>query len=275
MSVEIAEEMEVEVEVEETEAATTASTIMLAVIKVKEAEASWKETAEVISISPTGAGFYLKRECKAGRLVSLMIPVEPSLRCYDHDKELYRVWGLVQHCHKITSDDPGFHIGVAFIGKTSPESYKQDPEQSYRICGMNDDGLWKVKEASKEFMPRKDARFYTVVDHYLAVVDGQKTSLRGERTTTENISKHGAAVLTSLNVNVGERVKFISEKYDFSGLAVVCNRRDRSGGKATLNLQFVECTFPVEKISLAVPAPAPAEERMFSSEAEPEVEVSY
>lgn len=270
MSVEVEETVE-----EATEANPLASTLMHAVIKVKEAAGSWKETAEVISISPTGAGFYSKRECKAGRLVSMMIPVEAHLRCYDHDKELYRIWGLVQHCHKITSDDPGFHIGVAFIGRTAPESYQDDPEQSYRICGMDEDGLWKVKAAGKEFKPRKDARYYTVIDLYLAVVDGQKASLRGQRATTENISKHGAAVLTNLDVNVGDRVKFISEKYDFSGLAVVCNRRERSGSKATLNLQFVENLFPVQKISLLNTAPPPAEEPVYSSEAEPEVEVSY
>lgn len=267
--------VQVEEEQETVEAVAPASTLMHAVVKVREAEGAWKETGEVISVSPTGAGFYLKRECKPGRLVSMMIPVEPHLRCYDHDKELYRVWGLVQHCHKITSDDPGYHIGVAFIGKTAPESYKQDSDQSYRICGMSEDGLWKIREAAKEFKPRRDARFYTTIEHYLAVVDGQKTSLRGERTTTENISKHGAAVLTTLNVTVGDRVKFISEQFDFSGLAVVCNTRERTDGKTTLNLQFVENPFPVEKISLAAPAPAqtPAAEPVYESE--PEVEVSY
>lgn len=266
--------VQVEEEVEETtEVVTTASTLMHAVVKAKDENGSWKETAEVISVSPTGAGFYLKRECKAGRLVSMMIPVEPHLRSYDHEKELYRVWGLVQHCHKITSDDPGFHIGVAFIGKTAPESYRQDPDQSYRICGMSEDGLWKIKEAAKEFKPRRDARFYTLIDHYLAVVDGQKASLRGERTTTENISRHGAAVLTTLDVTVGDRVKFICEQLDFSGLAVVCNRRERSDGKATLNLRFVENPFPVEKISLMTPPQAPASEPVYSSE--PEVEVSF
>lgn len=241
-----------------------ASTLMHAVVKVKEEEGAWKETAEVISVSPTGAGFYLKRECKAGRLVSMMIPVEPHLRCYDHDKELYRVWGLVQHCHKLTSEDPGFHIGVAFIGRSSPESYRKDPMQSYRICGMNEDGLWKIKEAAKEFKPRKDTRFYTAIDHYLAIVDGQKTSLKGERATTENVSKHGAAVLTTLDVNVGDRVKFISEQLDFSGLAVVCNRRDGTDGKSRLNLQFVENEFPVEKISAVAAVPAPEEETVYA-----------
>ena len=255
-----------------TEVISPASTLMHAVVKAKSEDGSpWKETAEVISVSPTGAGFYLKRECKAGRLLSMMLPVEPHLRCYDHDKELYRVWGLVQHCHKITSDDPGFHIGVAFIGKAAPESYRADHEQSYRICGMDEDGLWKIKEAAKEFKPRKDARFYLAVEHYLAVVDGQKTSLRGEKATTENISKWGAAVLTTLDVHVGDRVKFISEQYDFSGLAVVCNRRERSDERATLNLQFVENHFPVDRISLATPSPA--NEPVLDPE--PQVEVSY
>jgi hypothetical protein len=225
-----------------------APTIMHAVIKIRdENKKLWKETAEVISVSPTGAGFYMIRECKVGRLVSMMFPVEPHLRFYDHDKELYRIWGVVQHCHRLTDEDIGFHVGVAFIGRDVPESYKADPMQSYRICGMNGDGLWKIQEA-KEFKPRKDARFYAVVDHYLAVVDAQNSGKKGERASTENISKNGAAVLTNLDLHVGDRVKFISEQYDFSGLAVVCNRRETTAGKARLSLQFVGAKFPVERL---------------------------
>ena len=102
---------------------------MYAVVKVRESkEDSWKETADVISSSSTGAGLYINRECQVGRLVSLMFPLEPHLRSYDHDKELYRVWGLVQHCHMLPAEnEAGYHVGVAFIGKHSPESYRQDP----------------------------------------------------------------------------------------------------------------------------------------------------
>ena len=39
------------------------------VVKVKEsADDSWKEVADTISISATGAGFYLNRECQVGSL---------------------------------------------------------------------------------------------------------------------------------------------------------------------------------------------------------------
>ncbi|MBK9155939.1 MAG: hypothetical protein IPM25_17300 [Chloracidobacterium sp.] len=232
------------------------STLMQAIVKVAVHEGRFEKcVADVISVSPTGAGFYLDRECKAGHLLSMLIPAEPHLRSYDHQKELYKVWGLVQHCHPVAGDDPSFHIGIAFIGREAPKSYASDPGTSYRICGMDDNGLWKIKEAGKEFKPRKDTRFYVAVDHYLAVVDGQRASLKGERTRTENISKHGAAVLTGLDVTVGDRVKLISEEYDFSGLAVVCNRRQTPDGRLLLNLQFVESKFPVEKIKQEVPVP--------------------
>lgn len=259
MSVEVEEEQIVEtVEAEET--------VMLGVVKVRDDEGKlYKEAAEVISVSQTGAGFYMKRDCKPGRLVCMMLPVEPELRFYDHEKELYRVWGLVQHCHQLSDQDLGFHVGVAFIGRNAPESYKNDPTQSYRIVGMNEDGMWRVNEAAKEFKPRQDTRYYAAVEHYLAVVDAKNVASRGERTKTENISKHGAAVLTTLDLHVGDRVKFISESYDFSGVAMVCNRREGSDGKTRLNLQFVGSVFPVERITISksTPAkPAAAEEKV-------------
>jgi hypothetical protein len=227
-----------------------ASTIMRAVVKIRDENGKvWKETAEVISVSQTGAGFYVMRECKPGRLVWLKAPIEPHLRFYDHEKALYRVWGVVQHCHRLTDVSIGFQVGIAFVGRDAPESYWADPIQSYRISGMNEDGLWKIKEAQKEFRPRKDPRFYAAIDHYLAVIDAKNSEKKGERATTVNISKNGAAVLTTMDLHVGDRVKFISEQFDFSGLAVVCSRKDTKGGKARLSIQFVGVTFPIDRIS--------------------------
>ncbi|HEX2640485.1 MAG TPA: PilZ domain-containing protein [Pyrinomonadaceae bacterium] len=233
--------------------AEISSKSLYTVVRVRDSEDdSWKEVADMISISSSGGGFYLKRPCKVGRLVSLMLPLPVHLRCYDHDKELYRVWGLVQHCHKVSpNEDTGYQVGVAFIGKDPPASYESNPRQTYRICGMNSDGLWKVQEAKSAFKVRKHARFRRHVDHYLALLDGKQRTIGGERTVTQNISKSGAAVYTTLDVGVGERVKFICEQFDFSGLAVVCNRQEsESDEPARLHLQFVENTFPVELMNL-------------------------
>lgn len=229
------------------------SASLYTVVKVKEnADTAWKEVADVISISSSGAGFFLPRPCEVGRLVSLMMPLPPHLRSYDHDKDLYRVWGLVQHCYEVkNSDQTGYQVGVAFVGKNEPDSYRSDPQTSYRICGMDDIGLWKIAETKGAFKKRQDMRYWTAVDLYLALVDGKRDAIGGEKTITENLSRSGAAVLTTLDVNVGDRVKFISEKYDFSGLAVVCNRQVGDDKITRLHLKFVDSNFPVNRLEMA------------------------
>jgi len=233
-----------------TERTNPVPTSIYTVVKVKEnGDSFWKEVADVVSVSSSGAGFYLKRKCTVGHLVSLMMPLPAHQRSYDHDKELYSILGLVQHCHEIISaGEKSYHVGVAFIGKHAPESYDLNPNQNYRICGMNENGLWKVKEAATAFKMRKDMRYWKSIKLYLALIDSQKALLAGERTITENISRSGAAVISTLDVNVGDRVKFISEVYNFSGLAVVCNRQVGEDNRARLHLQFVENKFPVESI---------------------------
>jgi hypothetical protein len=219
-----------------------------AVVKAKDKnDHQWKEVADLISVSATGSSFNLPRACDVGTLVSLMAPLPAHLRCYDYDKEFYKVWGLVQHCEAVTADDPSnFHIGVAFIGKTPPASYRDNPQQHYRISGVDDEGMWSVEKSKTPFKKRADLRFWKPVDLYLALIDTKAGAVGGERTVAENVSRSGAAVFTTLNVGIGDRVKFISAEYDFSGLAVVCNTQADEGDRTKLHLRFVETTFPVE-----------------------------
>ena len=181
---------------------------------------------------------------------SLMIALPVHMRCYDFQKELYRVWGLVQYCESVATADgnPYFHIGVAYIGKNCPESYRKDPLQHYRISGVDDLGMWAVAEAKNPFKKRAELRFWTPIDLYLALIDTKDGSRGGERTICENVSRSGAAVFTTMDVTTGDRVKFISEKYDFSGLAVVCNTQTDDDGRRKLHLKFVQSTFPVQTL---------------------------
>lgn len=221
---------------------------MFSVVKAKEKDGEpWKEVADVLTVSATGAEFILARERKVGQLVSLLIPLPAHLRCHDHDKELYRVWGLVQHCTPLKKQN-SFHLGVAFIGKDAPRSYDRDPLQTYRICGMRENGLWKIDEAETPFKTRRETRHRKQIAFYLAVLDSKKIDIGGEHTTTDNISRSGAAVFSNLEISVGDRVKFISEEYDFSGLAVVCNKDILKDKRTRLHLNFVENTFPIESL---------------------------
>ena len=228
--------------------AVLTSMSLYAVVKAKDKkEQAWKAVADLISVSATGSSFNLPRPCDVGTLISLMIPLPPHLRCYDHDKEFYRVWGLVQLCETVTADNPStYHIGVAFIGKNAPKSHRKNPHQHYRISGVDESGMWAVDEARTPFKKRADVRFWKSIELYLALIDVAAGTSGGERTTAENVSRSGAAVFTTLDLGIGDRVKFISAEYDFSGLAVVCNREVGEDDRTRLHLRFVENNFPVE-----------------------------
>lgn len=230
----------------------TAADSLLAVVKSRDAaNKPWKEVADILGFNAGGASFHIERECNVGCLVSIMLAMPAHLRCYDFDKELYRIFGLVQFCQKLKDDDrEGFYVGVAFTGKNPPASYSENAEQNYRIRGINGDGLWNIEEAKSAYKERRNIRYWQPIILYLAVLDSRLNTIGGERTITENISKSGASVFTTLDIGIGERVKFISEKNDFSGLAVVCNKSKMEDGKVRLNLQFVENLFPVERLKV-------------------------
>ena len=242
--------MSVETEVlEEVENTTTIETLQTVVNGTSADGEQWKEVADVFSFTASGLGFYMPRDCAVGNLISMMVPMPAYLRCYDHEEEFYHVWGLVQYCHAATHDDlPVFQVGVAFIGKVPPASFAANPLQNYRICGMDDLGLWSVTESDSRFVQRKELRYWEKVNFYLAEIDDRRETIGGEKTATENISKSGAAVTTSLELSVGDRIKLINTEFDFSSLAVVCNSRELEDGRYRISLEFVNHNFPVHKL---------------------------
>ncbi len=221
--------------------------LLATIVKGKEnRNLAWKETADVISASANGAGFYLRRECRVGRLIAVITPHPINLRRYDYDKRLYRVWGLVQHCNPISLENvSGYHIGVAFIGKNPPDSYQKDPAQSYRISGRKDDGLWEINEAKTPFASRRHPRYWNPMDVSLVQLDHEQKAVANEETSAENISVGGASVISHLDVNIGDQVKFRSRTSDFSATAIVRDRHIGPDDQPRLSVEFVESVFPV------------------------------
>ena len=230
------------------------STSLSATVKFKEGKDDfWKESTQTISVSRNGAGFFLQRKCQVGQLLSLIIPLPRDLRCYDNEKELYRVWGLVQHCNPVETDEvSGFYVGVAFIGKNVPAGYKDNPAQSYNICGMTEDGLWKIAETGRAFVHRKNPRFWTLLEVSLELLDAEDEDLSREKTITENISVCGAAVYSNLNLKIDDCVLFASKAHDFSALAVVRYIQNETDDRPKVHLEFINAKFPVEKIILPI-----------------------
>lgn len=227
------------------------------IVQVKESDSeTWKEVTKVNTISRNGAGFSLPRSVGVGRLITLVMPLDPELRAYDEDKELYPVLGLVQYCNKGMIDgNTVFHVGVGFVGKHVPESFKANPNQSYRISGMKKDGLWEITEAESQFKNRKQPRYWISLPVTISLLQRAEQPIAREETYTQNIAAGGVSVPCSLTAGVGDKVKFACKEIDFYAVAVVRNRKVPANESPTLHLQFVDAELPVDKVIASRTAP--------------------
>ena len=213
----------------------------------------WSETAEITSLSSSGAGFFMPRACEAGRLLSLIMPMPQHMRKYDQDKKLYRIWGLVQHCYESGGDDQaGFHVGVTLIGKDAPEGYANHPNRSYRVGGMHRNGLWKVEELERNFQKRSAIRYWNSIETNLYQLDDKNEPTVTEKSVTENISETGASIFSGLRVSVGDAIKFQTVSPSFSSLCVVRSRRIGVDDRTRIHVEFIENSFPILEIEAPI-----------------------
>lgn len=220
------------------------------IVQVKESPGeSWREVTEVRTISRNGAGFTLSRPCAVGRLITLVLPMPEELRAYDHKKDVYPVMGLVQYCNasKVEAVEV-FHVGVGFIGKNVPQSFKTRPMQNYRIVGMSKDGLWEITESESDYHSRKQPRYWMSLPITISLVQKEEKSVVKEETVTTNIGAGGISVISTLDARVGSTIKVACREIDFYAIATVRNRKADDDGTATLHLEFVDAEMPVEKI---------------------------
>ena len=220
------------------------------IVRVTEsAQETWKEVAKVLTVSRNGAGFRLTRPVVVGRLITLVMPLDPELRAYDKKEEVYPVMSIVQYCNAATVDgETVYNVGVGFVGKKMPDSFTADPTQNYRISGMKQDGLWSINEADSEFKNRRQPRYWIAVPVLISLLQRGGSSGAKENTVTKNICSNGVSAVCSLNAKIGDKVKFACEDLNFYTMAIVRNRKVNKGGAPTLHLEFIDNQFPIEAV---------------------------
>lgn len=117
------------------------------------AQYEWSEMSHLVNMSPSGARLTIGHSIEAGQLLHLTMALPSSLRSYDKMERDYCIWALVRNVTslpKISADKSQFEIGVAFIGKTPPASYRLDPQTRYELRPVPDkNGLWVVRERER------------------------------------------------------------------------------------------------------------------------------
>jgi hypothetical protein len=214
----------------------------------------WTEMTRLIDVTPFGAGFPLSRPTEPGRLLHLALAMPRALRVFDHIEDQYRVWSIVRN---VRLADPAevkgvlLEVGVAFIGKRPPESFAANPLQRYEIAETRSGAglinatftLQKVPVVASADK-RRESRQLIPLEVRLEVYD-QGGFVKGEDTVTENISAHGAAIFTSLDLAPGAFVRVCSERQQVSVLAVVRGRRKGAEGITRLHVEFIGGEWPL------------------------------
>jgi hypothetical protein len=216
----------------------------------------WLEMSRLVDVTPFGARLRLKRPTEVGRLLLLTLPMPRPLRCFDHVEDQYRVWSLVRNVKLLDPlRDKGalVEIGVAFVGKHPPRSFDAEPSRRYEIARSSAEvGMWAVQEESSASISevaatdkRKESRHNIPVEVLIEVFDKDGVLSKSESTVTENISRQGAAVFTTLDLLPGRFVKLSSPQYQSAMLAVVRNRHTAPDGIVRLHLEFIGSEWPL------------------------------
>jgi len=210
----------------------------------------WMEVTRLQNVTPFGAGFTLKRPTEKGRILHMTIPMPRQLRVFDHAEDQYRVWALVRFVKGKTNPEnnsPFFDIGVAFIGKRAPASYQNEPWRRYEIATSSLQQMITVEEM--HVMGTADQRVHTrhfiPVDVLLETLDEKSEVDKSESTVTENISRKGATIFTSLRLPVGRFIRLTSAQYGLTVFAVIRSLSTGADGIPRIHVEFIDKEWPL------------------------------
>lgn len=214
----------------------------------------WFEITRLINVTPFGAGFTLKRPIEKGRLVHMTIPMPRQLRVFDHVEDQYRVWALVRYMRSLpvpSGKGSVFEIGVAFVGKRAPKSYEADPTKRYEIAASVTEmrSLTEDPDTIVGPLSNSDKRAFTrhniAVDMLLETLDEKGEVDLSEETVTENISRQGATVFTSLIIPTGRFIRLSSKQFQLTVYGAVRGQSTGADGVPRIHVEFIDREWPL------------------------------
>jgi hypothetical protein len=209
----------------------------------------WMELTRLQNVTPFGAGFTLKRPTEKGRILHMTIPKPRQLRVFDHAEDQYRVWALVRYVKTTASPDNKtvFDVGVAFIGKHPPRGYEAEPWKRYDVATSTHQAMATAEEIQP--IPTSNNRIHTrhniAVDMELETLNEKGEPGQTETTVTENISRKGATIFTTLQIPIGRFVRLKSASYGLTVHAAVRASSTGADGIGRIHVEFIDKEWPL------------------------------
>ena len=217
-------------------------------------EVGEEEATRLYNITSRSGTLLLSRPPEPGQLLRLTLPStrRPSVPAPSY------LWALVWATSPADADpaggedDDGRHrVSVVFVGEEIPTGGADAPLYTYLA---EEDGYFRLQQALADPLPpprreqRRESRVRIPVEVIVEVLGADGSVAMSEQTVTENISRRGAAVLTSLDIRAHQLVRLTSERHGVSITAVVRARRTGPDQLTRLHLEFVDGQWPVEQM---------------------------
>jgi hypothetical protein len=207
----------------------------------------WEEMTATADASFGGASFPLKHAHGVGQVLYLSAALPRNFRRYDLAEPSYRIYALVRNTRAGATGERV--AGVMFIGRVPPKGYEAKPGGRYRLP---DDPTTKPGAEQPGAERRQHERLQLFVNLRLRRL-GVSGSME-EQTVTENVSRGGARVFTTLPVSSGETLTVADLDDKVAAEAVVRNVYTGPDRVTRLNLQFPDAA-GFERLLLAAGAP--------------------
>lgn len=224
------------------------------IVEIRDSRAdTWSAPVESHVLSRFGASFYLKRACNVGQLARLRFPSSIAKDFFGRGGQPLALVCLIQQSNRVIVDgEPRFHVSAAFVGEQFPESYHVDPSRTYAVCGTDESGFFKIAESEKPFRPRRHPRFLLQLEISLIHINQTDKTVVRALGFTKNVSVSGLSVVSTLEAQIGDKIKVGSPDLDFYSVAVVRNRRSLIGLENLLHLEFLDFPFPARRVMSVV-----------------------
>ncbi|MBA3240138.1 MAG: hypothetical protein H0T60_02840 [Acidobacteria bacterium] len=230
------------------------------VARWREAEGSERVEATTLhGATPRSATLTLEGQPEVGQLLCLVLPSAARRPSAPQGAEKFnRLWALVwavalfaERARPGESRPQRHHVSVVFVGEEVPAGHDERRAGLYAYLA-EEDGRFRLQQeptsadaASANSRQSRDSRLLLPVEVTVEVLGEDGAATAREQTVTENISRCGAAVWTTLEVEPGRLVRLTCEGQNVSLVSVVRARRTGDDGIERLHLEFVDGQWPL------------------------------
>lgn len=210
-----------------------------------------EEATRLFNITSRSATLLLTRAPELGQLLRLTLPAARPQPGRPRDKHF--LWALVWAVAPPggVAGDARHLVSVVFVGDEIPTG--GDGSRRYTFLA-EEDGRFRLQRLLADPLPparrrqRRESRVSIPVEVTVETLGADGSATSREQTVTENISRGGAAVWTSLDAAPRQLVRISSERYRVSITAVVRARRTGPDGITRLHLEFIDGRWPIEQM---------------------------